>query len=160
VRKRVQEGAGKAAEARFVVRWGRGPAVPKVFGRRCANLNIRNGAGILARNAAGLNLHQVDIRWDGEMPDYYRSGLRFENTNNVVVDGFVGTGPGRGQEDAVISLAGVDGITIRNCRAGEGTTTFLKHENVRNAGLFTGNDLVRAVTPMTSLPSPFAAGGQ
>ena len=88
-------------------------------------MNIRNGAGILARNAAGLNLHQVDIRWDGEMPDYYRSGLRFENTNNVVVDGFVGTGPGRGQEDAVISLAGVDGITIRNCRAGEGTTTFL-----------------------------------
>jgi len=73
-----------------------------------------------------------------------------------VIDGFRGRQPGSGDEQAAIMLDSVRGIIIRNSQAAEGTTTFLKHRGVTEAGLFGNNDVTRAATAVDPLPSPFA----
>jgi len=105
----------------------------------------------------GLTLNQIDVRWDADMPEYYQHGLWLEQTNRVVIDGFSGRQPGSGEGRAAILLDAVRGIITRNSQAAEGTTTFLRHRNVTDAGLFGDNDVTKAATPITPLPSPFTA---
>jgi hypothetical protein len=45
---------------------------------------------------------------------------------------------------------------IRSSQAAEGTTTFLRHRDVAEAERFANNDLTKAATAITPLPSPFA----
>jgi hypothetical protein len=113
-------------------------------------------AGIFCHGANGLTLNQVEVRWDADLPEYYTSALWCEQTNRVVVDGFCGRQPGSGEGRAAIFLDTVRGVIVRNSQAAEGTTTFLRHRGVTDAGLFGNNDLTKAVTAITPLPSPFA----
>jgi hypothetical protein len=102
-------------------------------------------------------LNGIDVRWDADMPEYYTSALWCEQTNHMVIDGFTGRQPGSAENRAAILLEEVRGVTVRNSLAAEGTTTFLRHRAVTEAGLFGNNDLTKAVTPIAPLPSPFAA---
>ncbi len=104
----------------------------------------------------GLTLNGIDVRWDADMPEYYQYALWCEQTNRLVIDGFSGRQPGSGEGRAAILLDTVRGVLVRNSQAAEGTTTFLQHRNVTEAGLFGNNDLTKAVTPIAPLPSPFA----
>jgi hypothetical protein len=113
-------------------------------------------AGIFCHGANGLTLNQVDIRWDTDMPDYYTYAIWCEETSRVVVDGFRGRQPGSGDGQAAIALDSVRGVIVRNSQAAEGTTTFLSHRAVTEAGLFGNNDVTKAVTAIDPLPSPFA----
>jgi hypothetical protein len=114
-------------------------------------------AGIFCRGADGLTLNQVDVRWDPNMPDYYRHALWCEQTNRIVADAFRARQPGAAEENSAIRLDTIRGIIIRNSQAAEGTTTFLTHRNVTDATLFGNNDLTKAATPIAPLPSPFAS---
>jgi hypothetical protein len=112
-------------------------------------------AGIFCHGASGLTLNQTDVRWDAEAPEYYTHALRFEQTNGVVIDGFRGRQPGSQDGRAAIALDSVRGVVIRNSQAAEGTTIFLKHRGVTEAGLFGNNDVTKAATAIDPLPSPF-----
>jgi polygalacturonase len=116
-------------------------------------------AGIFCHRAAGLTLNQVEVRWDAEMPDYYDHALWCEQTDGVVIDGFRGRQSGPGADRSALFLDSVRNVTIRNAQAAEGTTTFLRHRNLTEAGLFGDNDLTRAATAIDPLPSPFAPAG-
>jgi len=113
-------------------------------------------AGIYCHGVNGVTLHQIDVRWAADVPEYYTNALWLEQTNRVVIDGFYGRQPGSGDNRAAILLDGVRGITVRNSQAADGTTTFLRHRGVTDAGLFANNDVTKAATAITPLPSPFA----
>jgi len=112
-------------------------------------------AGVFCHGANGLALIDFDIEWDAKTPEYYKYALWFEKTNRVVIDGFRGRQPGLEDGQVAIALDSVRGIIIRNSQADEGTTTFLKHHAVTEAGLFGNNDVTKAVTAIDPLPSPF-----
>ena len=82
----------------------------------------------------GLTLNQIDVRWDADMPEYYTNALWLEQTNRVVIDGFSGRQPDTGDNRAAILLDTVRGAIVRNSQAAEGTTTFLRHRGVTEAG--------------------------
>jgi hypothetical protein len=114
-------------------------------------------AGIFCHGANGLTLNQIDVRWDAEAPEYYTHALWFEKTSRVVIDGFCGRQPGSGEGHSAIALDSVRGVIVRNSQAAEGTTTFLRHRGVTEAGLFGNNDVTNAATAIDPLPSPFAS---
>jgi hypothetical protein len=113
-------------------------------------------AGVYCHGVNGLTLHQIDVRWEADMPEYYTNALWLEQTNRVTIDGFSGRQPGSADGRAAILLDTVRGVIIRNSQAAEGTTTFLRHRGVTEAGLFGNNDLTNTATAITPLPSPFA----
>ncbi len=114
-------------------------------------------AGLFCHRANGLTLNHFDVSWDAEPPQYYLHGLWCEQTSRVVIDDFRGRQPGSADGSAAITLDSVRGVIIRNSQAAKGTTTFLKHRDVTDAGLFANNDLTKAARAIDPLPSPFAA---
>lgn len=113
-------------------------------------------AGVYCHGVDGLTLHQLDVRWDADMPEYYTNTLWLEQTNRVAIDGFTSRQPGSGDSRAAILLDTVRGVVVRNSQAIEGTTTFLRHHGVTEGGLFGNNDVTKAATALAPLPSPFA----
>ena len=113
-------------------------------------------AGLFCRGVNGLTLNQFDVRWDAEMAEYYTYALWCMQTSRVVIDGFRGRQPGADAGRAAIGLDSVRGVIVRNSQAVEGTTIFLRHRGVTEAGLFGNNDVTRAATAIDPLPSPFA----
>ncbi|MCY2951184.1 MAG: glycosyl hydrolase family 28 protein [Planctomycetota bacterium] len=114
-------------------------------------------AGIFCHRATGLTLSQIDVRWDDDIPQYYTHALWCEETGSLVIDGFRSRQPGSADANAAILLDSVRGVIVRNSQAAEGTTVFLRHRGVKEAGLFGNNDVTRAATAIDPLPSPFAS---
>jgi hypothetical protein len=114
-------------------------------------------AGIFCHGANGLTLHQIGIRWDAVGPEYYTSALWCENTSRVVIDSFRGRQPNSEEAHAAIILDSVSRAIVRNSQATEGTTTFLMHRDLTNAGIFGNNDVTKAATAIEPLPSPFTS---
>ena len=114
-------------------------------------------AGIFCHRARGLTVNQFDIRWDADMPDYYTSAIWCDETIRVVIDGFCGRQPGSSDGQAAIIFDSVSDVIVRNSQAAAGTTTFLRHRAVTNAGLFGNNDVTKAARAVYPLPSPFAS---
>ena len=114
-------------------------------------------AGIFCHGANGLTLNRIDVRWDDDLPEYYTHGLWCEETSDLLIDGFRGRQPGAGDGRAAIALDSVRGVTVRNSQAVQGTTTFLRHRGVTDAGLFGNNDVTKAATAIDPPPSPFAS---
>lgn len=69
--------------------------------------------------------------------------MRGRNLRNLEVGGFVGR-QASGSEAPAIDLQEVHGAFIRNCRAPEGTGTFLKTGRGCRQITLIGNDLARA----------------
>ena len=114
-------------------------------------------AGIFCHGANELTLHQIDISWDAKSPEYYTSALWCEQASGVVIDGFSGRQPNSEEAHAAIILDSVRGATVRNSQAAEGTTTFLMHRDLTEAGLFGNNDVTKAAIAIEPPPSPFAS---
>jgi len=114
-------------------------------------------AGIFCHGSNGLTLHQVDIRWDATGPEYYASALWCEHSSRLVIDGFCGRQPNSEEAHAAIILDSVRGAVVRNSQAAEGTTTFLMHRDLTEAGLFGNNDVTKAAIAIEPPPSPFTS---
>jgi hypothetical protein len=68
------------------------------------------------------------IRWEGALGEVWRDGLAIENSSGLDFCGcHLSQPPGR--EGAGIRLRRSAGVSIRNCRAGEGTRVFLKMDD-------------------------------
>jgi hypothetical protein len=99
---------------------------------------------LYCRHAEGLRIKGLRVAWDESIPAFFNHALQLEDVKDVVIDGFEGRQPhGTG---ATITLDRVAGISIRNCRAADGTDTFVDCVEVTDARLFTNNDLLDAKT--------------
>jgi parallel beta-helix repeat protein len=100
--------------------------------------------GLYARYVKGLEIHGLTMQWADGMPAYYSSALELEDAGNLMIDRFEGRQASIGSHDPVIALKRVKGVTVRNCTAAEGASTFLSTSEVTGERLFEGNDLADA----------------
>ncbi len=110
--------------------------------------------GLVFKRARGLRLRDVEVVWDGPVSEKWRSALAFEEVRDLVLDGVsAAQAPGADQAPAVL-LDRVDGAVVRDCRAAEGTGTFLTlaGEGTKDI-LLERNDFRKA-----RLPYSFASG--
>jgi hypothetical protein len=99
---------------------------------------------IYCKDAAGLKIRGFETEWADGLPDYFSSSIFCENSSDVEIDGFTGRQAHPGDTRAAIVLEKVNGVTIRNCRATEGTGIFLRTADVNDGRLFVNNDLSKA----------------
>ncbi|MGA2678198.1 MAG: glycosyl hydrolase family 28 protein [Sedimentisphaerales bacterium] len=99
---------------------------------------------IYCKDVAGLKIGGFETEWDEGLPDFFSNSIWCENVSDVEIDGFFGRQAHLGDSRAAIVLEKVNGATIRNCRAAEGTGVFLQAVDVNDGRLFVNNDLSRA----------------
>ena len=107
----------------------------------------RDVAGVHCEGVSGLDLRDVTVEWEddsGVLPAYYSHGLQCVDVADVDVRGFEGRQAHRDGEEAAVALREVETVSVRDSRASPGTGRFLESEGVRDARLFTGNDLADA----------------
>ena len=98
----------------------------------------------LARN---LRLKDFEVVWEKPLYNRWQSALSFEDIQGLVLDGVRARQAGDGGDAPAILLKRVDDAVIRNCRADEGTGTFLRLSGRGIKGIvLSGNDLRRAKT--------------
>ncbi len=104
--------------------------------------------GLVFKQARNLRLRDVEIAWEGPPSEKWRSALALDEVQGLVLDGVAAVqAPGADQAPAVL-LDQVDFAVVRNCRAAEGTGTFLllSGEGTRDI-LLERNDFRRARLP-------------
>jgi len=101
-------------------------------------------AGLYARNVTGLKIAGFEICWDDNLPEFFNHAIWCENFNGLTIDGFIGRQPHKGDSRAAIALNNGGDVTIRNCKAAEGTGVFLSHSELTDQRLFVNNDLSKA----------------
>jgi polygalacturonase len=99
---------------------------------------------LYCRYAEGLRIKGVRVAWDEPMPEFFNHALQLEDVRDVVIDGFDGRQPH--PEGEVVMLNRVAGVSIRGCKAAEGTDTFVRGVDITDGRLFTNNDLREART--------------
>ncbi|MGD1009026.1 MAG: glycosyl hydrolase family 28 protein [Candidatus Aminicenantales bacterium] len=101
----------------------------------------------LARN---LRLRDFEVVWEKPLYGQWRSAFAFENVKGLTLDGVICRQAQDGGASPAILFRDVADAIIRDCRAAEGTGTFLlfSGEGTRDIVL-AGNDLRRAKTAFT-----------
>lgn len=98
----------------------------------------------LARN---LRLRDFEVIWESPRYARWQSALSFEDIKGLILDGVCARQAQDGASAPAILLRRVDDAVIRDCRAAEGTGTFLLLSGKGTRGIvLTGNDLRRAKT--------------
>ncbi|MGA2534258.1 MAG: glycosyl hydrolase family 28 protein [Candidatus Aminicenantales bacterium] len=101
----------------------------------------------LARN---LRLKDFEVVWEKPLYDRWQSALSFEDVKWLVLDGVRARQAKDGGDAPAIVLRRVNDAVIRNCRADEGTGTFLFLSGRETSGIvLAGNDLRWAKTAFT-----------
>jgi len=95
-------------------------------------------------NVAGLKINGFVTEWDEGLPDFFNHSIWCRNVSDVEIDNFVGRQAHLGDNRAAIMLEDANGVTIRNCKAAEGTTVFLKTSNFIDERFVVNNDLRNA----------------
>jgi hypothetical protein len=85
-----------------------------------------NVAGLKAENIDGLTMHNLHLRWNSAVPDFFRAGVEVTGFRDVTIDEFNGSGPDN--LTPAIWLHNGIGATVINSRATRGT--LLKQEAV------------------------------
>jgi parallel beta-helix repeat protein len=109
------------------------------------------GKGLFEHDIPGLffsHVNRLRIRgfrlfWDDKVPDFFSDGIEGENFHDLEIQGFEGRQAKTGTGSA-IALRNGSGISIRDCRATNGTGTFISLNDVADQGLFINNDLGKA----------------
>ena len=81
--------------------------------------------GLVFKQAGNLRLRDVEIVWAGPASEKWQSALALDEVRNVTLDGVTAAqAPGAAEAPAVLMNA-VENAVVRDCRAAEGTGTFL-----------------------------------
>jgi hypothetical protein len=134
-------------------------------------LNLKDGAakdvaktvfahdipGLYCRYVDGLRIKGLHVAWDEKMPAFFNHALQLEDVANVIIDGFEGKQPHKAGE--TILLDRVDGVSIRAGKATNGTDVFIACKDVKDARLFTNNDMRNARTVFQSPVNRFTMTG-
>ena len=106
--------------------------------------------GIFCRNVKDITLRDIKFTWNQPEKPEWGSPVRFENAENIEIDGFEGR-QALGSNLPVIGLENVHYAYIHNCQTAEGAGTFLEvAENSKNI-LFKNNDLRRAANALLNV---------
>ncbi|HEY3861053.1 MAG TPA: glycosyl hydrolase family 28 protein [Verrucomicrobiae bacterium] len=89
----------------------------------------------------GLDLRGFKVEWAADAPKFFSHAIELEDFRRVRIDAFDGCAAPNAPGAAAISLARGGVISIRDCRAAEGTGTFLRTLEGVEGGLFVNNDL-------------------
>lgn len=112
--------------------------------------------GLVFKQARNLRLRDVEVVWEGPASEKWRSAVAFDEVQGLVLDGIAAVqAPGADPAPAVL-LNQVDFAVIRDCRAAQGTGTFLVFtgEGTKDI-LLERNDFRKA-----RLPYSFAEGAK
>ncbi|MCD9020320.1 glycoside hydrolase family 28 protein [Cohnella silvisoli] len=105
---------------------------------------------LYASHVRNLTLRNVDVQWQGRLPEYVKNGLEIEHFEGLIIDGFSGSQPqpqlGDTTDGAAILLRNGSKVSVRNSIAKPGTSCFLQVEQVDRQGLFVHNDMEEAET--------------
>ncbi len=92
-------------------------------------------AALTAHGVDNLELRGFDVDWQGNMPDYYTSGIAVSTFKNLRIDGFEGSGPHAGAP--AIALRDGEDVTMRNAHASTGD--LISMEAVSGRKVLSGN---------------------
>ncbi len=99
--------------------------------------------GIFCRYVKDITLRDIKFTWNQPEKAEWGSPVRFENAENIEIDGFKGR-QSLGSGQPVIRLKNVDDAFVHDCQAAEQAGTFLEvAEGCKNI-LFTNSDLRNA----------------
>jgi len=103
---------------------------------------------LVFKQARNLRLKDVEIAWEGEPYQAWQSALALDEVENVVLDGVTAAQAPNAEKAPAILMNLVDFGVVRNCRAAEGTGTFLRLTGKGTKDiLLERNDLRRARLP-------------
>ncbi len=103
--------------------------------------------GMFFRYVDDLALRNVRVRWQEPERADWGSALRCWNVNHLELAGFFGRHAAESTQPTV-SLQGVSGALIRDCRAANGTGTFLELLGGTKSVSLIGNELFQSITPV------------
>ena len=99
------------------------------------------------RRAKNLKMKGVEVGWEGPALPAWQSALYLEDIRDLALDNFVGRGAPNRDAPAVV-LSKVVEATVRNARALQGTTVFLKAMGSESRGIkIEDNDFQNARVP-------------
>jgi hypothetical protein len=131
-RKRVAELAG----GNFDFRWTATTLANAVF--------KHDIPGLYCRYADGLKINDFSVAWADNLPAYFSNAIECEDFRHLDLDGFEGRQATAASEAPAIVLRRGENVSVRNSKAGPGTSTFLSSSDIKEPGLFVGNDLRNA----------------
>jgi len=99
--------------------------------------------GIFCRYVKDITLRNIKFSWNQLEKSEWGSPIRFENADNIEIDGFEGR-QSLGSDEPVIRLKDVNYAYIHDSQAAEGAGTFLEMVDGSKDILFKNNDLRRA----------------
>jgi len=99
--------------------------------------------GIFCRYVKDINFSNVRFLWNTPEQSEWGSPLRIHHGKNIGIDGFSGR-QALGSTRPAIWLRDVEGAFVRNCRAPEGTGTFLRVSEETTNVTVMSNDLDQA----------------
>ena len=113
--------------------------------------------GLVFKQARNLRLRDVEVVWEEPGSAKWESGLAFDEVQGLTLDGVTAVqAPGAASSPAIV-LHQVEDAIIRDCRAAEGTGTFLvfSGEGTKNI-LLERNDFRKARLPYTFVSGALA----
>jgi hypothetical protein len=100
------------------------------------------------RWAKDLKLKDVQVIWDQPASEKWESALYLEDVKGLVLDGFTGRQAKPETDMPAVVLKQVEDAMIRNARAQQGTSVFLRVTGEKSRGIcLSGNDFRRARIP-------------
>ena len=115
--------------------------------------------GIYCNRVEGIEIVGFKMRWVEGLPDFFTHAIWCENFADLLIDGFKGRQAHANSSKAAIFLKNGSTVSIRNCKAEKGVTTFLEHIRIKDYRLFSGNDLKETKTAMKPGNSRFELFG-
>ena len=114
--------------------------------------------GLFGRYVNELKIQDFNLKWGTDLENFFTNAIDLNHCRNVEIDNFKGK-QAPVNESASINLNDVSNISIKNNTATPGTKVFIQHQNLKNAGIFSGNDLVNAMKIFTAENHDFLMDG-
>ncbi|MGC2196467.1 MAG: glycosyl hydrolase family 28-related protein [Terriglobales bacterium] len=125
--------AAELADGNFDFRWTATSLANAVF--------KHDIPGLYCRYIDGLRIHDFSLAWDENLPEYFSNGIECEDFRHLDLDQFEGRQASVASSVPAIVLRRGQDVFVRNSKAAPGTSTFLSTSNVKEQGVFVGNDL-------------------
>jgi hypothetical protein len=138
---------GKEAGGNFDFRWTAASPATAIF--------KHDIPALYCRNVEGLNLRGFQLEWANGIPEYLSNAIECEDFKNLEIEAFTGRQALASSADPVIALRRGHGVSIRGCRAEEGSATFVSLSHVEKQGLFAHNDLRNSQRPFAPQKTGF-----
>ena len=99
--------------------------------------------GVYGRWVQDFHVHELDLQWGENLPDYFSDGIHCEEFRDVTIDQFDGR-QAQAARGAALSFSDGAGLSITGSTAALGTAVFLKLSNATDRRAFVNYDLSAA----------------